>query len=106
MKVQAQSWVSDLQLGLPMPGADVPHLGAEQRLWRLFHGRKEGQPHSHMSCYLVGGLSWICKECARVHTDPHTHRFSLGVARIKANLGQHHPTKSGSGWAEVTTRIW
>lgn len=41
-KAQAQSQVSDFQMGLPVPGADVPHLGAWQRLCPLCQGREEG----------------------------------------------------------------
>lgn len=115
MKAQAQSWVSDFQPGLPMPGADVPHLGAGQRLCPLCCDREEGQSPTPTypalwpatsCCFLVGGHSGICIERAHVHTDPQTQRFTLGVARIQVDLGQHHLPKASLGWAEVTRRIW
>lgn len=115
MKAQAQSWVSDFQPGLPMPGADMPHLGAGQRLCPLCRGREEGQSPiptypalwpATSCCFLVGGRSGICKEHAHVHTDPQTQRFTLGVARIQVDLGQHHVPKASLGWPEVTRRIW
>lgn len=106
MKAQAQRWVSGFQPGLPMPGADMPHLGAGQRLCPLCHGRDEGESPvptypvlwpATSCCFLAGARSGICKEHARVHTDPQTQRFALGVARIKADLGQHHLPKASFG---------
>lgn len=43
MKAQAQRRVSGFQLGLPMPWADMPQLGAGQRLCPQLYGREEGQ---------------------------------------------------------------
>ena len=115
MKAQAQSQVSDFQPGLPMPGADVPHLGAGQRLCPLYHGREGGQSPiptypglwpATSCCFLGGGSSGICKEHAHVDTDLQTPRFGLGVARLQVDLGQHHLPKASLGWAEETWRLW
>lgn len=115
MKAQAQSWVSDFQPGILMPGAEVPHLRTGQGLCPLHRGEEEAQSpipiyralRPATSCFfLAEGCSGICKEHARVHTDPQTQRFAWGVARIKADLGQRHPPKASLGWAEVTRRIW